>query len=193
MQTSSPRQRILETASEMFYAQGVRAVGVDAIIAGAAVAKASFYKYFQSKDDLIVAYLVRRDEVWRKWLEEAVGRLAKSAEARPLAVFDALAERFATADFRGCAFINSMAELADRGHAAHVAAAHHKQQLTVFLRKLLAEAGIAEPDPLAEQFMILIDGSIVTALRKGDPAAAKAARKIAAMLLRAARERKSKP
>ncbi|WP_456663527.1 TetR/AcrR family transcriptional regulator [Bradyrhizobium sp. LB13.1] len=189
MVTSSPRQRILETASEMFYAQGVRAVGVDAIIARAAVAKASFYKHFQSKDDLIVAYLMRRDELWRRWLEESVGRLAKSADKRPLAVFDALAERFATNDFRGCAFINSMAELADRSHAAHVAAAHHKQQLTAFLRKLLAEAGVAA-NPLAEQFMILIDGSIVTALRKGDSAPAKTAKQIAAMLLHEARERK---
>jgi AcrR family transcriptional regulator len=188
MQTTSPHQRILETASEMFYAEGIRAVGIDAIIARAAVAKASFYKYFPSKDDLVVAYLERRDEMWRRWLEESVDRLAKSATARPLAVFDALAERFATADFRGCAFINSMAELADRGHAAHVAAARHKQKLTAFLRKLLAEAGIANPNPLAEQFMILIDGSIVTALRKGDPAAAKVAKQIAAMLLRGARE-----
>src|SRR5439155_26406388 len=108
------RERILVTASDLFYAEGLRAVGVDTIILQAGVAKASFYKHFPSKDDLVLAFLERRDTLWRKWLAETVEPLSPDPAGRQLAVFDALAERFARDDFRGCAFINSIVELANR-------------------------------------------------------------------------------
>jgi len=182
-QAPAARERILETASELFYAEGLRAVGVDTIIAKAGVAKASFYKHFPSKDDLIVAFLRRRDGLWRQWLQERVEQLSPAPQGRPLAVFDALAERFARADYRGCAFINSMVELADPTHTAHRTAQEHKREVIRYLNGLLAEAGISKPDDLSYQFMMLIDGAVVTRLREGTPAAALSAKRVAATLL----------
>jgi AcrR family transcriptional regulator len=180
-----PRERILAVATQLFYAHGLRAVGVDTIISQSGVAKASFYKHFPSKDDLVVEFLVRRDRLWREWLATAVERLSPRPAGRPLAVFDALAERFASDDFRGCAFINSIVELADRSHAAHVAADTHKREVIRYLAGLLEAAGVARPDGLARELMMLIDGAIVTALREGRPEAAKSARRVASLLLQA--------
>lgn len=185
--TDSPRERILRTASALFYAQGIHAVGVDLIIARSGVAKASFYKHFPSKSDLVAAILTQRGEDWRRWLAQAVERLGGRPQDRPLAVFDALAERFGQDDFRGCLFINSMVELADRGHAGHAIADDHKQRVTDYLRGLLAEAGIARAQVLAEQWMLLVDGAIVTALRTGSAVPAASAQAIAAVLLQQAR------
>ncbi len=188
----SPRDRILKTASELFYADGVRAVGVDTIIARAGVAKASFYKHFPSKDDLVLEFLKRSDALLRHWLAQAVERLSPAPAGRPLAVFDALAQRFVSKDFRGCAFNNSVVELADRSHAAHVAAEEHKREVTAYISGLLKDAGIAEPKDLASEFMLLIDGAIVTAVREGSPAAAQSAKRIAALLLQQATEQKTR-
>ncbi|MEP7053951.1 MAG: hypothetical protein ABI912_01715 [Actinomycetota bacterium] len=88
---------------------------------------------------------------------------------KPLAVFDALAERFARADFRGCAFINTIVETADAGSAAHRTADEHKRALTAYLDQLLADAGWREHDALARQQMLLMDGATVTAIREGNP------------------------
>src|SRR5436190_23651368 len=96
------RERLLDAAEELFYAEGIRGVGVERILAESGVGRASFYRHFQSKDELVVAVLRARDERWRLWLDEAV----TAHGGGPLAVFDALAERFAAVDFRGCAFIN---------------------------------------------------------------------------------------
>lgn len=179
----SPRERILQAASALFYAQGIHAVGVDLIIARSGVAKASFYKHFPSKSDLVAAILTQRGEDWRRWLAQAVERLSERPQDRPLAVFDALAERFGRDDFRGCLFINSMVELADRRHAGHLIADDHKRRVTEYLRGLLAEAGVDRAALLAEQWMLLVDGAIVTALRTGSAAPAASAQAIAAMLL----------
>jgi AcrR family transcriptional regulator len=186
-----PRERILKVASELFYAQGVRAVGVDTIIAKSAVAKATFYKHFPSKDDLMLAFLKRRDALLRTWLEQAVERLAPKPADKPLAVFDALAQRFASKDYRGCAFINSMVELANRDHVVHLAAEEHKGLVTSYIAGLLKNAGIDNPDNLAHEFMMLMDGAIVTSVREGTPDAARAAKRIAAVLLSDARAKRN--
>ena len=100
----TPRDRILEVASKLFYQNGIRAVGVDTIIAQSDVAKMTFYKHFKSKELLVLEFLNRRDELWRAWFESRVEQLAPKIEDRPLAIFDALEERFSRKDFRGCAF-----------------------------------------------------------------------------------------
>jgi AcrR family transcriptional regulator len=182
-----PRERIMEAAAKMFYINGIRATGIDAIIATADVAKASFYKYFPTKDDLVVEFLQRRDAQWREWLRGSVERLSPNPAGRPLAVFEALHERFSSDSFRGCAFINSIVEMANRSHAAHVAADVHKKQVTAYLTGLLKAAKISGYRRLAQEFMILIDGAIVTALREGRPDAAHAAKRIATLLLAAQR------
>lgn len=183
---SGTRDRILDTATDLFYRRGIRATGVDTIIAASGVAKRTFYTHFASKDELVLAFVALRDVRWRAWLEEAVARLARTPEERPLAVFDALAERLAAPDYRGCAQINTMVETADRRHPAHQAAAAHKARVRDYLRRLIAEAGYAGAEALAEQFSLLVDGALVVGWREGTPRAARVARTIAARLLAAA-------
>lgn len=179
----TPRDRILEVASKLFYQNGIRAVGVDTIIAQSDVAKMTFYKHFKSKELLVLEFLNRRDEIWRAWFKSTVERLAPKIEDRPLAIFDALEERFARKDFRGCAFINTMVEMADGNHIAHQAAAEHKLKVQKIIRSLLSEAGVKKPEELAKAFLLLMDGAIVTAVRERKAGSAKAAQKIAASLL----------
>ncbi len=179
----TPRDRILEVASRLFYQNGIRAVGVDTIIAQSDVAKMTFYKHFKSKDLLVLEFLKRRDELWRTWFESTVSRIEPNIEDRPLAIFDALEERFSRKDFRGCAFINTMVEMADGDHMAHQAAAGHKQKVLRIVRALLSQAGVKKSEELAKAFLLLMDGAIVTAVRERKPGSAKAAKKIATFLL----------
>lgn len=179
------KEHILDIASELFYAQGIRAVGIDTIIADSGVAKMTFYKHFKSKDELVYQYIRRRDERWREWFAQAVERYALSRQDRPLAVFDALEERFTTPNYRGCTFINTMVEMANRNHIASQAAAEHKESVQMFVQQILTEAGYENSDILSQQFMLLIDGAIVTALRQGTAESAKFAKQIAAQLLKA--------
>jgi AcrR family transcriptional regulator len=176
---SQARQRLLETAERLFYADGIRAVGVERILNESGVGRASFYRHFAAKDDLVVAVLEGRDERWRQWLTDAVTERG----GQPLAVFDALGERFARDDFRGCAFINSMVESADPKSAAHRVAAAHKRKVVRYVDGLLTEAGVANHAQIADQFILLIDGAIVTALRERSTGPAKRAKAVAACLL----------
>ncbi|MDI2132843.1 TetR/AcrR family transcriptional regulator [Yinghuangia seranimata] len=176
------RERLLRTAEDLFYAEGVRAVGVERILSESGVGRASFYRHFPGKEDLVVAVLEGRDVRWRAWLAQRVA----AHGGGPLAVFDALAERFSAADFRGCAFINTIVETADPDSAAHQVAAGHKAAVCEYVRGLLAADGVAEPDVLAGRFVLLMDGAIVTALRERTPDAAYRARDVAEALLAAA-------
>ncbi|MER7209675.1 helix-turn-helix domain-containing protein [Streptosporangium sp. NPDC000239] len=178
------RERLLDTAEELFYAQGVRAVGVEQILTVSKVGRASFYRHFPGKDDLVVAVLERRDRRWREWLAERVA----AHGGGPLAVFDALAERFARADFRGCAFINTMVEAADPAGAAHRVAAGHKDRVTGYVESLLTAAGHPRAAALAPQLVMLMDGAIVTALRERSTVPALRARAVAETLMGAAGE-----
>lgn len=177
------RDRLLDTAERLFYAEGIRAVGIDRILAESGVGKASLYRHFPTKDELVLAVLRRRDESWRRWLEEAVAARDLPPAQRPLAVFDALAERFARADYRGCAFINTIVETADPQSPAHRVADEHKRRLTDYLADLLAGAGHPDHRTLAARLVLLVDGAIVTSVRERTPAAAETARGIAEVLL----------
>lgn len=178
---SKARERILEVASELFYRKGIQAVGVDAIISGADVARMSFYRHFKSKEGLVLAFLERRDERFRAWLEGEVVRLAPRVRERPLAVFDALALRFAPEGYRGCAFLNAMAEAADRNDVVHRAAAGHKAKIEDYLARLLRDAGLDAE--LAPDLLLLFDGAVVTAVREGSAEPAFRAKRMAALLL----------
>lgn len=186
---SEAREHILRTAEELFYSRGYRAVGVDLLISESDVAKATFYRHFPSKDELLVAVLEGHDQRFRQWLEARVGELAKSPVERPLAVFDALAERFGKRSFRGCAFINSMVELADRAHPAFLCAQKHKTAVIRLLERWLTDANVPNPAQVAQSFQLLVDGAIVTAVREGDSAAASRAKALARLLL----DRQSSP
>ena len=138
------RQRVLDTAAELFYRDGVRAVGVDRIAAESGVAKMTLYYHFRSKDELVAAWLRRRDEEWMSWLEAAVRRRRGN---RVLAVFAALREWFETPTFRGCAFINAYGELGRSNPAAAEIVASHKRTLTEYLAVLVRQEGAAGPTP----------------------------------------------
>lgn len=178
---SRVRERILDAASELFYEHGLQAVAVDAILTRADAARVSFYRHFRSKEELVLAYLARREERWRAWLKEAVERLAPDPADRPLALFDALFERFATPRYRGCAFLNAMAEVASREEAVFQAAAALKGRTEGYVARLLREAGREEA--LAADLLLLFDGAIASWVRHGDPASACRARRLASLLL----------
>jgi AcrR family transcriptional regulator len=176
----SPRDRILDTASELFYRDGVRAVGVDRVIAESGVAKMTLYNHFGSKDALIAAWLRRRDAEWMAWLEQRVeangGDLA--------AVFDALAEWFRTPDFRGCAFINTRAELGSSNQDAADAVVAHKKALLDLLERVARGSGADDPAAVAAELLVLVDGAIVTASIGSERAPAAIAKRAALRLVR---------
>jgi AcrR family transcriptional regulator len=183
MPSQAAADRILDTASNLFYQKGIRATGVDGIAADSGMTKMTLYACFGSKEELVRAYLTRRDQRWREWFKGAVERQSHGDPSRrPLAIFDALAERFADPDFRGCAFINAMAELDDE-HPGYIAATEHKARVQDYVRALLGEAGYRDAASLAKRFMLLIDGAMVTAYRERKSDAARHARAMADSLL----------
>jgi AcrR family transcriptional regulator len=157
------RERILDAASDLFYRQGIRAVGVDMVVSHAGVAKASLYHHFRTKDELAAAVLRRRDERWRRWLLEFVEASGTNPERRVLAVFDALRTWFASDEFRGCGFINAAAEFPVTEHPVRIAAREHKHAVLADLRELVAQAGVRDPKRLARRLFLLMEGAIVTA------------------------------
>ncbi len=175
------RERILDVASDLFCRHGIKAVGVDAIISQADVARMSFYRHFRSKDGLVVAYLERRDEAIRVWFEKQVRWLAPNPRDRPLVVFDALALHFRSKGYRGCGFINAIAEVANPASDAHGAAAAHKRRFQSWLAKLLREAGLDEIWPA--DLLLLFEGATAAAVRQGTAEPAHRAKRIAALLL----------
>lgn len=192
MLENNPRARILDVAETLFYERGIRAVGVDTLIAEADVAKATFYRHFPTKDLLVETVLRERDTRWRDWLASAVARIAPNPADRPLAIFDALEERFFKRNYRGCAFTNSIIETADPQHPVHATAAAHKRAVTEQVDQMLREAGWSDCD-LAPAFVLLIDGAIVTAVREGTPDAAARAKYLARVLLRSKLPRETSP
>ena len=174
----TPAQRILATADKLFYAQGIRAVGVDTIAAEAGVSKRTLYNHYRSKDALIAAYLTTRFR--------HIAPSDAPAREQILGTFDRLERMFQTAGFRGCPFVNAVAEIGDPKHAASRIAIEFKEQRRQWFRALLVRVGVKDPDALAIQLQILVDGAIATALVRNDPAVARSARAAAEVLLDAA-------
>lgn len=186
-ETSEARQRILETADRLFYQEGVRAVGIDRIIAEAGVAKMSLYNHFPSKDDLILAALKHREESVFEFFRSAMERHGKKAKNPLRTFFAALKEWFETPGFRGCAFQNASAELADPTHPATEFVRGHKQRFGEFLRGLVEEAIGKEAAKVAPAVALLVEGAVVTAVIQGSPNAADVARDSAMKLVAAAK------
>ena len=177
------RERILDTAYELFSKHGTRAVGVDRIITEAGTAKMTLYRNFASKDELILAFLTAREERWtRGWLQAEVEQRATDPADRLLAIFDVFGEWFAREDFEGCSFINVMLELTDRDDPGRVASVQHLSVIREFLAGLATAAGVADPEAFAHQWHILMKGSIVAAA-EGDARAAGRAKELGELLL----------
>ena len=151
-ETSSARDRILATALRLFYRDGIRATGVDRIIAESGVAKMSFYRHFPSKADLVRAFLAARHDYWMGWFTAAVEH--RFEERGLAAIADALSDWCAEEDFRGCAFINTVAETGGEFPAA----IDHKRELEAYVRSLAERLALPSPAVVAAKAMILIEG-----------------------------------
>ncbi|MGZ4653365.1 TetR/AcrR family transcriptional regulator [Oryzihumus sp.] len=182
---SAARDRILDTAFRLFYARGVRSVGVDTIIAESAVAKATLYKHFPGKDDLVLAYLDRVDAGWRGSLEAAAEAAGPDPRDRLVGMFDALTAACRRDGFHGCAFINTAAQ-SESGTAVHDRTVRHKAQVREWVQGLAEQAGAADPQALALSLSLLLDGGLASGVLDGRPEAADAAREAAATLVAAA-------
>ena len=177
------RQRILDTAYDLFSRHGVRAVGVDRIVAESGVAKMSLYRHFPSKDALVLTFLQEREQRWTKdWLAAEVEQRATSPGGRMLAIFDVLGEWFRLPDFEGCSFVNVLLEFDDRASPVRQASADHLRNIRSFVSGLASEAGAGDPDALAHKWHILMKGSIVAA-GEGDRLAARRAQDMGCLLL----------
>ena len=178
----SARERILQTAFRLFYAHGVRGVGVDTVIAEAGVAKATFYKYFPRKDDLVLAYLDEVDRIWRGQLEAAADAAGPDPRDRLVGMFDALTAACRTGGYHGCAFINTAAE-SQPGSEVHARTVEHKRAVRAWARELAAAAGAHDPDYLATGLTLLLDGGLASGVLDGDPAVSERARRAARALV----------
>jgi AcrR family transcriptional regulator len=176
------RQRIVDAASELFYREGIRAVGVDTIVARAGVAKMTLYRHFPSKDHLVTEVLRMRDREWREWLSGVIERRGGGPADRLDSVFAALEEWYSSDEFRGSAFINARVEIPDPDHPASQAAAEHVALVRAVLARLASEAGVDAADELAARLQMVIKGATVMAL-EGDHDAGPRARRVAAALM----------
>jgi AcrR family transcriptional regulator len=177
------RQRILDSAYELFSRRGIRAVGIDEVIQSAGVAKATLYRHFPSKDHLALAFLQEREQLWTlDWIEAEAGKRGSTPEEQLLAIFDLFDEWFRKDDFESCSFINVLLELNSRTHPVANACVVHLENIRGVLRKLATEARIEDVDGFARTFHILMKGSIVSAA-EGDADAAKRAQAVARLVI----------
>jgi AcrR family transcriptional regulator len=179
---SPARERLLDTAYDLFSRRGVRDVGVDELIERSGVAKATFYRHFPSKDHLVTAFLKRREERWtRGWVEAEASRRGSTPEERLLAIFDLFQEWFQRTDFEGCSFINVLLEMGPH-HPVGRASARHLENIRSVVRRFAEQAGLDDPGRFAHSWHILMKGSIVAAV-EGDIDAASRAKELARLLI----------
>lgn len=177
------RQRLLDTAYELFSRRSVRSVGIDEVIARAGVAKATLYRHFPSKDDLVLAFLEEREKRWTKgWVEAGARRRGETPEEQLLGIFDIFDEWFQRDDFEACSFINVLLETRDRGHPIGRATVEYLANIRSVVQELAEEAGLREPEEFAHLWHMLMKGSIVAAA-EGDKRAAKRAKSLARLLI----------
>ncbi|WP_104108248.1 TetR/AcrR family transcriptional regulator [Nocardioides sp. 616] len=163
---SEARARLLSTASRLFYAEGLHSVGIDRIIATAGVTRATLYRHFPSKDDLLVAYLTQSDEILRSRVD-AVRESGEPTEDVIRAVAAAIAEDIQRPGFRGCAFLNAAAEYPDPAHPVHRAVIEHRDWFLATVEELFAETGKPDAEPAARHFVMLRDGAMAAGCLAG--------------------------
>ncbi|MEU4235804.1 TetR/AcrR family transcriptional regulator [Actinoplanes sp. NPDC026619] len=158
-ETSEARIRLLTTAAQIFYAEGIHAVGVDRIIAEAKVTRATFYRHFPGKEDLVLAYLQAADQAIRGQVDAALGTGMPAPDALR-AVAASIAQGIQSPGFRGCAFLNAVAEYPDPAHPVHQAVLAHRQWFLETVNTLLAGIQESAAEPAARHFVMLRDGAM---------------------------------
>jgi AcrR family transcriptional regulator len=184
------RAHVLDVARRLFYWQGIHATGIDKVAAEAKVAPTTLYRLFPSKDDLVTAYVTSNAERYKEWMAHATRPGLGSPRMRILALFDALAEQVQPDRSRGCPFLMTLAEFPDSEHPAHKEAvalkAWAREYLRHLTRELAADTTVTDPDALADQLVITMEGVYATAAALGNDGPARQARALAATLLDAA-------
>ncbi len=187
MNVASRRDELLETASELFYREGIRPIGVDTIVARSGVSKMTLYHLFRSKDELAIEYLRRRDAAVHRFIESRVVELAADPGERPLTVFDAFAEQLERDDHRGCHLINSLVEFPELDHPIHQFALALNAAWRAYVLALVEATGVRDADTLGDQLFLLLEGAFVAAVmeRSSDPM--RRARRAAGTLIQSGR------
>jgi AcrR family transcriptional regulator len=178
---SQPRERILATAYELFSRRGVRDVGVDEVISRSGVAKATLYRHFPSKTNLVLAFLERREVVWTSAVMAEARRRGATSEEQLLAIFDVFDEWFHRDDYEACSFINALLEMGPADPIGR-ASIHYLRNIRTIVEGLAHEAGLTDPADFAKSCQILMKGAIIAAAA-GDTDAARRAKAMARLLI----------
>lgn len=177
------RERILAAATELFYRDGIRAVGVDAVVRESGVAKMTLYAHFKSKDELVAACLSRQGDACRERFARALEGVPEQLEPRVDAFFSALGAWFSEPDFRGCPFINATSEFGDPSHTARRLTLEHQEFLRSALLAVARMSDTPEAESIAEELLLLVEGAIVLAVTRGDATPARNAHAAARRIL----------
>jgi AcrR family transcriptional regulator len=161
---ASARERILATASELFYREGVRAIGVDTVVERSGVSKTSLYRLFESKDALIAAFAAERNRSSWAWWDRIEEQHADDPRALLEALLSEIAQRIARPGFRGCPFLNLATEFPDHNHPGRIIARANKEEMRVRLATIVARLGAVDPNRTASQLALMINGAYVTCL-----------------------------
>ena len=183
--TTDTREKILATAEQLIYQNGIHATGMDLLVRTSGVARKSIYRYFVTKDEVAEAALKARDIRWMYWFRTECDK-ADTPHARILSMFTVLKGWFESEGFCGCAFINTAGEVGDPDDPIRQLAKLHKQKLLDYTLELTEQLNIEQPQALAKQLLVLIEGAITMARVMGDYSAADSARDVAQLLLKQA-------
>ena len=180
--TTDTRDKILKTAEELIYQNGIHAMGMDLLVKTSGVARKSIYRHFANKEDVASAALTERDERWMQWFRKESDK-GKTPQERILNMFTVLKSWFESDGFRGCAFINTAGEVGDPEDPVRQIAKMHKQKLLDYTLELAEQLSVEHPEDLARQLMILLEGAITMSYVMGDGSAADNAQDIAKLML----------
>jgi AcrR family transcriptional regulator len=182
------REKILSVASDLFQTRGINSTGVDTIVAVAGTTKMTLYKHFQTKENLIMEVLKRHNQQFRDWLSEKLGE-ARTPDKKLQALFDSIEEWMAAPDFQGMPFLKASAEFPSEENPVHRLSSEQARQFRQYLATLAQEAGAADPDTLALQLSMLIEGAMLAEQMRRGSGAAKQAKQAARLLIEAALQR----
>lgn len=180
----SAKQRIVETALLLFYKYGIHTVGVDRIIAESQVAKMTFFKHFPTKQDLVLEFLKVRDDRYMYWFAKTLTSITQDKKKQLNASIEVAERWFKDPQFRGCAFINTTADVGPGDQKEKIICVYHKRRLADFLQGLAEEAGYKNAKKLANQLLTIIDGATVRAQMDGPEAGITALRDCAKDILK---------
>ena len=177
------REKILHVATDLFQTRGINSTGVDTIVAVAGTTKMTLYKYFKSKEDLILEVLQKGHQDFQTWLNDNLNRSSKQPAEKIQKLFDFIEQWVTSPDFRGMAFIKASAEFPNEESAIHKLSADHAKEFRSYIAGLATEAGIADADGLALQLSLLIEGAMQAEQMKRGSGAVKYAKKAAKILI----------